>query len=191
MDKKDQSQAAMALIGFAVLSFVTALFFNVTTSSLVSKSLPPSGGIVGPIAVDSNRSVLQIKVAQDVPRNGPGNQVTGVVLDEKKNALFSFGEEFWSETGYDDGGSWAEQKTSYDIKITLQKGTYFLELDSDDPSASTSQIRVIVKKKGGSAVPFFTAGIIALIIGVIMNEMAKGTISRGIKSMEGNSNRWR
>ncbi len=190
MDKKDQSRAALALIGFAVLSFVTALFFNVTTGALLSENLPPAGGIVGPIRIDSDRTVLQIKVAQNVPRNGPGNQVTGVVLDETKNALFSFGEEFWSESGYDDGGSWAEQKTSYDIKITLQKGSYFLELDSENPNASPSQIQVTVKKKGGSAIPFFTAGIIALIIGVIMNEMAKGSISRGLKNMEGHSNRW-
>lgn len=190
MDNKDKSQAAMALIGFAVLSFVTALFFNVTTGSLISETLPPGGGIVGPVSIDSNRTVLHVKVSQDVPRNGPGNQVTGIVLDEQKNALFSFGEEFWSETGYDDGGSWAEQKTAYDIKITLQKGTYFFELDSDSPAASRSRIHLVVNKKGGSAVPFFTAGIIALIIGVVMNEMAKGTISRGIKSMEGSSDRW-
>lgn len=190
MDKKEKSQAAMALIGFAILSFVTALFFNVTTSVLISENLPPTGGIVGPLSIDSNRTVLQIEVSQNVPHNGPGNQITGIVLDENKKSLFSFGEEFWSETGYDDGGSWTEQKTSYDIKTTLQKGTYYLELDSDSPDASRSQIRVIVKKKGGSAVPLFIAGIIALIIGVIMNEMAKGTISRGIKSMEGNSDRW-
>lgn len=190
MDKKDKSQAAMALIGFAVFSFVTALFFNVTTGSLISEALPPTGGTVGPIIIDSNRSVLQVKVSQEVPRNRPGNQVTGIVLDEQKNALFSFGEEFWSESGYDDGGSWAEQKTAYDIKITLQKGTYFFELDSDSPAASQSRIHIVVKKKGGSAVPFFVAGIIALIIGVVMNEMAKGSISRGLKNMEGNSSRW-
>ncbi|NOY83283.1 MAG: hypothetical protein GXO96_00415 [Nitrospirae bacterium] len=190
MDKKDKSQAAMALICFAVLSFVTALFFNVTTGELVGKALPPQGGIVGPIIIDSNRTVLQVKVSQEVRSNGPGNQVTGIVLDAQKNPLFSFGEEFWSETGYDDGGSWAEQKTAYDIKITLQKGTYFFELDSDSPAASQSKIHLLVKKKGGSAVPFFTAGIVALIIGVIMNEMAKGTIGRGIKRMEGNSDPW-
>ncbi|VAX28599.1 hypothetical protein MNBD_NITROSPIRAE01-787 [hydrothermal vent metagenome] len=190
MDKKDKSQAAMALICFAVLSFVTALFFNVTTGELVRKALPPGGGIVGPMTIDSNRTVLQVKVSQDVPRNGPGNQVTGIVLDEQKNPLFSFGEEFWSETGYDDGGSWAEQKTAYDIKITLQKGTYFFELDSDSPAASQSKIHLLVKKKGGSAVPFFIAGIVALIIGVIMNEKANGTISRKITSVEGQSNPW-
>ena len=176
MDKKDKSQAAMALICFAVLSFVTALFFNVTTGELIGQALPPEGGIVGPITIDS-RTVLQVKVSQDVPRNGPGNQVTG--------------EEFWSETGYDDGGSWAEQKTAYDIKITLQKGIYYFELDSDSPAASQSKIHLLVKKKGGSAVPFFTAGIVALIIGIVMNEMAKGTIGRGIKRMEGDSSPWR
>lgn len=189
MDKKDQSKAAMALIGFAVLSFVTALFFNITTGNLFDETLPPTGGIVGPISIDSDRTVLQVKVSQDVPRNGPGNQVTGIVLDESKNALFSFGEEFWSETGYDDGGSWAEKKTSYDIKITLQKGTYFFELDSDSPAASQSRIYLVVKKKGGSAIPFFTAGIICLILGVVMNEMAKGS-GRGLKNMEGRSDRW-
>ncbi len=190
IDQKDKVQTAMALIGFAMLSFVTALAFNLTTGTLISEVLPAAGGVVGPIQVEKDRTVYQIKVEQSVGRDGAWNQVTGEILDEKKEPLFSFGEEFWAESGYDDGGRWSEQKTDYDIKITLQKGTYFLGLESENQDASLSQVRVSVKKKGGSAVPFFTAGIIALIIGVVMNEMAKGTISRGLKSMDTGANRW-
>ncbi|MFQ5588469.1 MAG: hypothetical protein ACE5F7_06485 [Nitrospiria bacterium] len=190
MNKQDMAQAAKALLVFAVLCFVTALGFNITTGSLISELLPPAGGVVGPIRVEKDRSVYHINVAQNVGRDGVWNQVTGEVLDENKNPLFSFGEEFWKESGYDDGGRWSEQKTDYDIKITLQKGSYFLGLNSENQHASLSQVRVTVKKKGGSAVPFFTAGVIALIIGVIVNEMAKGSIGRGLKGMDSEFRRW-
>ncbi len=184
------SQAGMALIFFAILSFVTALVFNVSTDSPIDQSLPPTGGVVGPITVEKDRTVYQIQVGQELPQNGPGNQVTGIVLDKDKNPLFSFGEDFWSESGYDSDGSWSEKKTSYDIKVTLEKGSYFFELESDNSTASLSQIRIIVKKKGGSAVPFFIAGIIALIIGVILNEMSKGTIGKGLKNLDSGASRW-
>ncbi len=190
MDPKDMTQTATALIGFAVISFVTALFFNVTTGTLISETLPPAGGVVGPISVDKDRTVYQIKIEQNVSRDGAWNQITGEVLDENKNPLFSFGEEFWRESGYDDGGRWTEQKTDYDIKITLQEGTYFLGMASENQDASLSQVRVTVKKKGGSAVPFFTAGVIALIIGVIVYEMGTGVFRRGFQTINTGSSQW-
>jgi len=43
---------------------------------------------------------------------------------------------------------------------------------------------VLARPKGGSVVPLFTAGVILLIIGVIMNEMASGSISKGLKNFD-------
>ena len=172
----------MAMIGFAVLSFITALGFNLSTGQVIAEALPPTGGIVGPITVEDDRTVYQISVAQAVP-DGASNHVEGAVLDASKNHLFSFGEEFWMESGYDDEGAWTERKTSYDIKITLQKGTFYLGFEPENPRI-ISKISVVVNKKGGSAVPFVTAGVIALIIGVILNEKAKGTIGRGFQNLD-------
>lgn len=174
----------MALIAFAVLSFITALGFNITTGGGLAQTLPPEGGILGPIQVDKNRAVYQITVAQNINRDGQWNHVEGAVLDVKKNHLFSFGEEFWKESGYDDGGAWTERKTDYTIKVTLQKGSYYLGFDAENVGPGASQIHVIAKPKSGSAVPFFTAGVIALILGVIVNEMASGSIGKGLRKFD-------
>ena len=184
MDKKDKKRAALALIGFAILSFVTALVFNVSTGGKVSEILSPQGGTIGPITVEKDRTVYQITVAQEINRDGAWNHVEGTVLDENKKHLFSFGEEFWKESGYDDGGSWTERKTDYTIKVMLQKGIYYFDFDAENVNQTTGRIQITAKRKGGSVVPFFTAGVIALIIGVVMNEMASGTISRGLKNMD-------
>lgn len=184
MDYKDKKQTALALIGFAVLSFVTALFFNMSTGKEIVIALPPEGGIIGPITVEKERQVYQITVAQNITRNGQWNHVEGAVLDENKNHLFSFGEEFWKESGYDVEGSWSERKTDYTIKVTLQKGIYYLGFDAENVGPGSSKIHVIAKPKGGSVVPLFTAGVILLIMGVIMNEMASGSIGKGLKSFD-------
>lgn len=182
MDKKDLAQAARALIGFGFLSFITAMGFSISTGNLVSEVLPPKGGIVGPILVEKDRTVYQISVSQDVP-NRASNHIEGAVLDADKNHLFSFGEEFWQESGYDDEGAWTEKKTDYDIKVTLQRGTYYLGFEPENPKL-LSQIRIVVNKKGGSAIPFVTAGVIALIIGLILNEKSKGTIGRSLGNLD-------
>ncbi len=184
MDNKDKKQAAMALIAFALLSFVSALFFNVTTGGEISKVLPPKGGIVGPIAIDKDRTVLQITVAQDIRSDGAWNQVEGAVLDEQKNHLFSFGEEFWKESGYDDGGSWTESKTDYTIKVLLQRGTYYLGFQAEQVNQVTGSIQIIAKKKGGSAVPLFTAGVIALILGVILYQMSAASNPKTLRGYD-------
>jgi len=154
MDKKDLSQTAMAMIGFAALSFVTAMGFGLSTGDAITVALPPIGGIIGPITVEKDRAVYQVSVAQVVP-DGASNHVEGTVLDSNKKHLFSFGEEFWQESGYDDEGAWTERKANYDIKITLQKGTYYLGFEPENPRV-ISKIGVVVNKKGGSAIPFVT-----------------------------------
>jgi len=183
MDKKDLAQAARAVIVFAVLNLVTALGFNLSTGTPVSEALPPKGGIVGPILVESDRTVYQIQVSQAVPDRA-SNHVEGAVLDANKKHLFSFGEEFWQESGYDEEGAWTERKTSYDIKITLQKGTYYFGFEPENPKI-LSRINIIVNKKGGSAIPFFTAGIIALLIGLILNAKAKAPVGREFGGYDG------
>ncbi len=185
MSNKDKKQAAMALIAFAILSFVSALFFNVTTGGQISEVLSPEGGIVGPISIEKDRTVYQITVAQDIRSNGAWNQVEGSVLDEQKNHLFSFGEEFWKEAGYDDGGAWSESKTDYTIKVLLQRGTYYLGFEAEQVNQVTGSIQIIGKQKGGSSVPLFTAGVIALILGVILYQMAAASSASPLKTYTG------
>ena len=68
-----------------------------------------------------------------IKNNNDWSAVTGNVLDQDKNYLFGFGQEFWKESGYDSDGRWTESKTKYDMKVTLPKGIYYLEFEQNGP----------------------------------------------------------
>ena len=130
MDKKIQTQFAIAFIGFAVLCLFTSLFFNFNRGKSIKEQLPAQGGIVGPIEVKKDKTVYLIKVKQNITGNNQWSSVTGELLDAQKNYLFGFGKGFWNESGYDTEGYWSERVTKYDMKITIPtKGTYFLSFE--------------------------------------------------------------
>ena len=92
-------------------------------------TLPSGGGTLGPIHVEGDRGIYKIHVSQRIINDNDWSYVTGEVLDENKNYLFGFGQEFWKASGYDSEGHWTERKTDYATKVTLQKGTYFLNFE--------------------------------------------------------------
>ena len=173
MDIKKQTQMGMIFSGFGMLCLVMSLFFNMGQGKGIKKVLPSEGGIIGPVEVKKDKSVYLIKVNQSVG-NRQWSSVTGELLDEQKEYLFGFGKEFWAEYGRDYEGYWSESVASFSMKRTIQKqGTYFLNFDVEKSPGVTSSIYVTVNKKAGSALPFFWGGIIFLIIGVGMYQMAK------------------
>ena len=49
----------------------------------------------------------------------------------QKQSLFSFGEELWHETGYDEG-HWREQNNAFNMDITFPNpGTYYIRFSSE------------------------------------------------------------
>lgn len=181
---KKPAQLALVLIVFGVVCLITAGFFSISRGTSIQKNLPLEGGIVGPIEVKKDTTVYLIRVFQFIRNDNDWSAVTGNVLDQDKNYLFGFGQEFWKESGYDSDGRWTESKTKYDMKVTLPKGTYYLEFETDRSPGVDSGISVSVSKKMGSSLPFLIAGILALILGVVMNEIANQTIVKIVGQME-------
>ena len=151
---------------FAMLCFITALMLHAVNKDSLSETLPAQGGLVGPLEVSQDLSVYQVDISQSVP-DGQWSYVSADLLDQQKTFLFSFGKEFWSESGYDSDGRWQESDVKSSGKITIQKaGTYYLRIKTEASPLVTSQIKVGITGKTGSSLPHTIAGVIALIIGV-------------------------
>jgi len=177
------TQIAIVLIAFGCICLISALAVNFSRGKSIVKSLPSQGGIVGPIQVKKDRTVYLVEVLQQVS-NGDWSSVTGNVLDQNKNYLFGFGEEFWKESGRDSEGPWTESKNKYKMKVTLQKGTYYFEFESERSRNVSGNIKIVVNRRIGSSLPFLIAGILALIIGVVLNEYANQTFTKMMDAID-------
>lgn len=164
---EEKIRVGWALLGFAVLCFITSLVLNSNVGKPVTKILSPADNIVGPIEVRENNEVYLIKVHQSIRAYGTWSVVEGSVLDKDKNYLFGFSDELGSYAGRDSEGSWTEVKSDYKMKITMpQKGTYYFSFSfqTNNPGA-VEQMRVTVARKKGSSLVLFWAGILALAFG--------------------------
>jgi hypothetical protein len=169
------TRAAVLLFIFAMLCAISALAVNLSVGERLERRLDASGGLVGPITVQEDGSVLQIEVRQN-----PGNQswsfVGGEVLDAGKNYLFGFGDEMWHETGYDSDGRWSETKNSYDIKVRLPQGQYYLNFSGEkQPGSNPGSVRVTVEEKLGSSIPFWILALLALLAAVFCYRRSEAT----------------
>ena len=185
MEKKKSSHLAIAFIIFSIVCLLSAFIFHTSEKSVLFEKIPPEGRILGPISVDQDYTVYQINVHYPFRGTNQWRFISGEVLNEKKEYLFGFGQELWKESGRDSDGAWTESKTNYDMKITLQKGTYYLGFESETsvPKGYGNGITIRVEKKRGSSLYFLIAGIIGLIIGLIINEIANQTIRTIIRTM--------
>ena len=173
MEEQDQEKRSLynkisgILLVFAFICLITSLFMNINSGSTIKKSVPPTGGELGPIRVKKDYSVYKIKVTQDLGSYGTWSFVNGDVLDENKNYLFSFGKELWKETGRDSDGTWSAKKTSFSLKVTLpKKGTYYLKFNTESNTSENDWVQVAVSPKQGSSLAHFILGVLGLIIGV-------------------------
>jgi hypothetical protein len=94
------------------------------------------------------------------------NAVEISVLDENKQYLFSFGDEFWHETGYDEG-RWDESKVDVGIRAHFEKaGDYYLSIESEtNAQKPKGQYSVTVWQQRGSTVAFEWLKWISLVVG--------------------------
>ncbi len=162
-----KNKYAIVLLGFAVIFlFTSAIFHGCNADKVIRKTLPTTGGLVGPIEVKKDRSVYLIEVGQNIHRDFDWSAVSGELLDAKKEYLFGFGKEFWKESGYDEG-PWTEKVTSYKMKITIPKrGTYYFNFEVEKAVGVKTNVIVNISRKYASSLPFFWFGILFLIVGV-------------------------
>lgn len=182
MDKKPKrswmGQLALPLLGFGVLCLLTAFFLGfVASEKLLYETVPASGGVVGPFAIEEDGTVLDIEVHQNLPLQ-TWSFVTLSLLDQNKQWLIGFGDEFWHESGYD-GGSWEQAQADYEATVTVPKrGKYYLKVkpqtNMSKVSASQGSIYVKLTTRGFSTIPHFATGIIAIILSLIFGKLGGG-----------------
>lgn len=169
-----------SLFGFSALCLLTSLVLNLFAGSdLLTDTVSSKGGNIGPITLKKDNTVLLAEVSQDVPRDHWS--FIGLELqDHTKTYLTSFGDELWSEDGYDsEGYYWQESVKNYTAKVTVNKaGTYYLKVTPDNnfkPGQQRShKIKVQLQTQSFSTIPHFAAAIIALILALLMNFIGGG-----------------
>ena len=111
--------------------------------------------------------------------------IEGEVLDADEEYLFSFGDELGHYTGVDSEGPWTEHKNSYSVKLTLpEAGDYFLDFVAETSrGGDNTPLTVTVEKLRGSSLPHILAGVVALIIAVMLNEIRNRTINKLIEAL--------
>ncbi|MDN5848981.1 MAG: hypothetical protein L0H63_04990 [Nitrococcus sp.] len=184
MEKTEKQAQWRTLSGIcliaAALFLITAFVLDFGTGIDVVKHLPGNGGKIGPLRIEEPYTVLEINVYQPVSDNH-WSFVTGALLDANGSYLTGFGDELWHESGYDDGGRWAETDYSYDTKLTVREpGTYYLRFttESDANPAKLISITVGVKEVFASSLPHLLAGIVLILIGIVINLRSGGTLRR-------------
>jgi hypothetical protein len=193
LDDIDLDKVKNVFLFFGILSLLTAWFFSFDSGTISKSSVRPTivaeDGVqaapdteekyiaaIGPLVVNKFKEVYSVAISSNLPVNSWAF-VEGEVLDAKKDYLFSFGQELWHETGYDEG-NWEEAENSYTMKITFpQPGKYYLNFKTQG-SSNPDTINVIIKKHRGSSIPHMAFGIICLLIGIVLNETQNKTISK-------------
>lgn len=176
----------LALIAFAIVSLITSFFLNhIGTTQLFKDHVSGQGATLGPIHIAQDGTTLAVAVRQPLPTNS-WSFLTFSLLDENKRYLTGFGDGLWDETGVDGGYSWHEADETFSAKITVpDDGTYYLALkpESSLPAQKLAQhsIFVTVTAQSYSPIPHLAAGIIALIVGVLLNLSGGGLLVRALR----------
>lgn len=180
-EKKEQEKKVLnhkknlsiVFFAFAAICFITMFAFNWNSGPELKQVLPSNGGIVGPININRNNLVCNIKVIQDMYGDN-WSSIDGSVLDNNKNYLFGFGKDIWQESGMDSQGySWAEKDDKYDMKVNfIKKGIYYLQFEAQQESTQNAgYMSIIVSPQKGSSLPQVIFGIICLLFGLYFGGM--------------------
>ncbi|TAE83370.1 MAG: hypothetical protein EAZ74_06315 [Alphaproteobacteria bacterium] len=170
----DWKKVALVFFLFSIISFITALFYTTETKKIYDGEVYATYNqqnekmvLMGPLMVKQAKEVYEITIQSDVPENS-WVFIEGEVLDANKEYLFSFGQELWHETGYDDEGAWREQENDYSMKVTFpQAGQYYLNFKKEG-SYNTDKMHVTLSQKRGSSLPHMIFAVITCLIGVAL-----------------------
>ena len=149
---------------FGAICLLFAAIFSANVSDVETKTLSGKGGVFGPLIVRENNSSYEFVIKNYVPLN-KWSSIEIEVLNEKKEYLFSFGDEMWHESGYDEG-PWVESKTDFSMDITFKKpGQYYFNVNSERNDGNGNSIVISAVKERGSNIAFLVLGVLGLAIG--------------------------
>lgn len=133
--------------------------------------------LIGTFKVTRANQVFRIEVSADVQVNR-WSFVEAELLDAEKDYILSFGQELWHEVGADSDGTWEEADEIYEMKLTIpQPGVYYLNIKAQGP-VGANFIKVAIGRSHGSSIPHLIFGILTLLAGLVINEIANRTIIR-------------
>jgi hypothetical protein len=187
-DRVNLGKIATVFIVFGLLGLLTAWIYSMETENIINTSFRPAGlsgqsAEVGPIKVNKNNESYSISIKANMPSQSWAN-IESQVLDSNRQYLFSFGKELSRYSGRDSEGSWAEVDNGYSMNVTFPKrGIYYLQFNTESDRVP-SVVAVRVSKKRGSSLPHMWFGIIALLIGIVVNEVKNRTISNVFNKFE-------
>lgn len=166
-----------------VFAFICLCTSFVMKSSVYIKqfTVPSKGGMVGPLEVPKDVGVYKVEVGQKLKQNN-WSYVYIEILNEQKQTVAAFGDEFWDEEGYESGTYWHESDKSFTSKIVLdKKGKYFFEVETETGNLSKAfDIQVKISRSKGSAIGFVWLFALSLTLGIITNEVNRQSIVNAI-----------
>ncbi len=171
-DRLDFGKLATVFFVFGLVSIVTAWMFDVETGKAFDASFKPDGrnahsAEMGPIVVKQRNTSYAITVKADLSAQSWA-YISGEVLDEKKEYLFSFAKELSYYSGRDSEGAWKELNDDYTMDVTFpKKGTYYLKF-SIESDRIPRNVKIKVAQKVGSSMPHMWYGIILIFLGIVM-----------------------
>lgn len=184
----------VVLLAFGAAALLTSFYFLLGKGPREIAILAPAGGTVSDIAVAAPDTVLHVTVQQALLRDG-WSYIAGKLIGPGHDVLLEFGHELWRESGVDRRGSWSASHLAYDLHVTVpEPGTYQLAFEAETGHMGTMSVvpareiadamKVVLQPREGSAVPFRTAGLLALLAGFIMHESATGALRRRLGRRE-------
>ena len=187
-DRVDLGKIATVFIVFGLISLLTAWIYSMETEKIIDTAFRPAesssqSAEIGPINVRKNNESYAISIQANLSSQSWAN-IEGQVLDSNKQYLFSFGKELSRYSGRDSEGSWSEVENAYSMNVTFPKyGVYYLQFNTESDRIP-NVVKVVVSKKRGSSLPHLWFGIIALLIGIVINEIKNRTITNVFDKFE-------
>jgi hypothetical protein len=167
--KKKYYSIAAVFILFSLISFLTAFVFSFNSDTIKGKYAPSQESLIGPFEAPEDNTVFQVEVLHYI-RDPKWSAVTVELLDENKNFILSFDNEFWYASGGSGEDAWSEGIKDFNTKFTIQKkGRYYLRISSENNLGNSQQaITIILSRKVGSALLPLLMGIFTLLIGLFI-----------------------
>lgn len=183
--KKNFNLVILALLIFSFVSWMTSYYFDTTTGKPLVKMINESDNLLGPIEIKHPKAAYRLTVSQNIPPiGGVWSYVTGEVLDSEKEYLYSFGDEFWYESGSDSDGVWKETKNNYRQKMTFrEKGTFYFKFLIERSPLGDGDVTVSFVRLKGSSVYHYVCFVVGLVLALIL-----ATITHWDKFVEFNNN---
>ena len=182
----DLGKVGTVFIIFALLGLLTAWVYSFEAKNISDILFYPDDvgtTEIGPINVKKYNEVYNVAIKAEI-RAQTWSFIEGQVLNSDREYLFAFGKELWHEQGRDSDGTWREAENDYSINVTLpQPGAYYLRFNIES-NRPPNRVAVTVIKKRGSSLPHLWFGIVALIIGLVLNERRNRTIGNILGKVE-------